>query len=652
MSNYNLNFKEFLKNINFPYENARNGQDIFLEKVYNNILLNKNLLVLAPTGLGKTISGLAPALKIAKEKNLSIIFLTSRQTQANQAIKTIKDIEIKRKLNFQNNYDKLNYLAFVGKRNMCCFDQKDLYPASDFNDFCKKMRETGKCEYYKNFKNSDYEETINDIIEKSSKEFMSVEDFINLCADYNFCPYEVAGKKSYKADVIICDFNYIFSLSIRENFLGKIGRDLNECILIVDEAHNLPDRIRNSYSFSLSTKIINQALQELKDFVKTDEYDFYIKNIQTTIEEIYFEKVLGDKTQYLVEDNEFLDSYLKKFNNRVSFLDIVDKLKEIEIKVKEQRIVSFIGRCANFLENWKNLEKDVYLRILEKNILKDETILNLKLMCIDPAKIASKSLNKSFSSILMSATLSPINMYKDILGVENCDILELDSPFKKKNQLTLVVDDVTTKYSLRSNQMFKKIAEHIRNILFLTLNKNAIVFFPSYDLMEKILAYVDLSNLDRQILKEQRFMSKEDKEKFVLNFKKRGGIFSKSKVLFAITSGSFSEGLDLPEKMLEVVIVVGLPLGIPSLYSNSVINYFDRKFKKGQMYGYIYPAMNKIIQAVGRCIRTTNDKGLIVLMDNRFFWPLYAQTFPKYWKLEKDKDNNFDSKILNFFDDK
>ncbi len=632
---------DFFTEINFPYPSLRQGQDKFIEEVFRTIKENKNILINAPTGLGKTISGLLPAIYIAKQKNLMVVCLTSRQTQANQIIKTIKDINEKSK-------DEINYVAFIGKRSMCAHYDKDLYPAQDFNDFCKKMKEQGKCKFFMNTKNTDYEEQIKEILAESSKSFMDVEGFVSFCRSNNFCPYELAGKKAYQADVIICDYNYFFATGISENFLGKLGRDLSDCILIVDEAHNLPDRIRGAHSYVLSTELIKNALKEMNDFIKEAKYDSYLSNLKTTLEEIYFDKILGDKIEILISKDEFLEKYLAKFNLEINIKKIIDKLRDIEAIVKEDRIISYIGRVANFLEMWISINEEEYLRVLEKNIKKDTTILSLKIKCIDPGEISSEVINSTYSTIFMSGTLTPIEMYKDILGVENAELLELESPFSKQNQLTLVIDDVTTKYTNRNDDMYKRIANHIENVLNATHDKNAIVFFPSYVLMEKITGFVSMRKLGKKILKEQRYMTKEEKEKYVYEFKNDSGFDNKAKVLFAITSGSFAEGLDLPSKMLEVVIVVGLPLGVPDLFTNSVIRHFDKKFNKGQMYGYIYPAMNKIVQAAGRCIRTEEDKGVIVLMDNRFLWALYAQTFPKHWKLHRSKE--YALEIGNFFD--
>ncbi|NCC71100.1 ATP-dependent DNA helicase, partial [bacterium] len=519
---------------------------------------NKNIMILAPTGLGKTISALAPALAIAKRKGLTLICLTSRQTQANQFISAIKAISNKSK-------KKISYVAFIGKRSMCVHPKKEEYSSTDFIDFCKKSREKGQCKYFINVKNSDNEQIIQEILNNSSNNFQSVEEFVSISGRNEFCPYELAGKKAFHADVIICDFNYVFSPGIRESFFGKLGRKLEETILIVDEAHNLPDRLRNAYSFTLSTELLKNSLKELQDFIKIRKYDEFIIAIKQTLEEIYFEKLLGKEKEFPIDKSLFLDILKKKIS--IPFDDMINELKEVEALVKEQRIVSFIGRVSNFLLSWNELEEEGFFRSMEKIVGESKTFLSLKIRCLDPSIYASEVLNHSYSSILMSATLSPINMYKDLLGVENTQILELESPFEKENLLMLVNTQVSSKYSARSLDMYKKIAIDIELALNLSEDKNSIVFFPSYDFMDKILSHINIIKLNRKILKEQRYMTKEQKENYVIQFKDT--FISKSKVLFAITSGSFAEGLDLPEAALELVIVIGLPLAVPDLYTQA-----------------------------------------------------------------------------------
>jgi DNA excision repair protein ERCC-2 len=636
----------FFEKINFPYDSVRAGQDKFIKYVFLTIKEQKNIMISAPTGLGKTISALAPAIAYAQKKEKTIICLTSRQTQANQVIKTIADIN--RFAKKRGVTKPINYMAFIGKRNMCAHKDRDLYPASDFNEFCKKSRETGKCKFFINTKNEDNAEQIQEVINESTRSVMNVEGFVNLAGSCKFCPYEVAGKKAFKADVVICDYNYLFSDGIRENFLGKIGRTIDECIVIVDEAHNLPDRIRSAHSYSLTTELLKNALNELQASVKSDEYDIYINNIRGVLRDIMLDKLDSKTSDYLVSKDEFIKNLTGRFLN-TTMQDIIDKLDIAAALVKEDKIISYVERVSHFLGRWYKADEESYLRILEKVVVKGETSLTLKIKCIDPSSLAGDILNKTYSTVLMSGTLSPIKMYKDILGVANCRTLELESPFESKNQLTFVDDSVTTRYAERSDEMFSNIAKNITDALFVAEDKNAIVFFPSYDLMDKVVTKINLVTMNRKVLREQRYMNKEDKEKFVDKFKSTGAFDDKAKVLFAITSGSFAEGLDLPNKALEMVIVVGLPLAVPDTFTKAVIKHFDKKFGQGQMYGYIYPAMSKIIQAAGRCIRSEQDKGIVMLMDNRFISPMYAQCFP--WQKQMYVTKDLMGDIENFFND-
>jgi DNA excision repair protein ERCC-2 len=647
----------FLEKINFPYEDLRIGQEKFLKKVYDAIESEENLLVQAPTGLGKSISALAPAISFAKKNDLAVICITSRQTQTNQLIKTIKDIS--KKYKEKNNQD-INLATFTGKRNMCAHSEKENYSGNEFNDFCKGMKERGKCSFYKNFKNTDYEEIIKRLLKKTEKEYLNVENFINLVSSpintgseiiSGFCPYEIALKKAYKADVVVCDFNYLFMPNILNTFLGRIGRNLDECILIIDEAHNLPDRIRNSHSYKLSTERIRLAEKEMKNFLKKSDFDNIIRAIHDTYDQIYVDFLMGDKNEFLLKKELFFDILKDKLRKYYGdkYLDIrklILELEEIEMIIKETKVISYVGNVATFLTNFIDIDEKQYVSIINKKINADKTILNIEVKLLDPEIIASKIINSTFSSILMSATLSPTEMYAKLLGIKRTNFLELDSPFEKKNQLSIVIDDVTTKYSLRNNNMYNKYANHIENCLYAAENKNTICFFPSYDLMHKILSFINLPKLNRKILIEKRNMNKEEKEKYISEFK---SFSSKSICLFAVTSGSFSEGVDLPSNSLEQVIIVGLPLLVPNIFTNSLIKYYDYKFKKGQLYGYIYPAMNKIIQAAGRCIRTEKDKGVIIFMDNRFLYPIYNLAFPKYYHLKK-ADKDYITEIKEFFE--
>jgi len=603
----------------FPYKKLRKNQDTFIESVQNAIQNGGKLLVSAPTGLGKTVSALAPALKYAKENEKTVVYLTSRQTQINQVLATLKEISEKYDIN-------IKAVGLVGKRNMCLNEGKEEYYGNEFNDFCKKMKEEGKCPYYKNFKKESFEKTISKIIKDSSKYFYTIEKFMEECEINKVCPYEVSSLKLFKADVVVCDFNYFFHLNIRENFLGRLGRLEDEIILIVDEAHNLPDRIRNMYSIQMNTFGLDRAIKEANYFFKSSKYNNYLLNLKNILENYLILLREKKKEEVKISKKEFLDTIKKQIEEPIL---LISELRDAEKVVKEDRIISYIGRVANFLEYWLETDEESIIRVTtyQDNYGSKRGINTiLKILNIDPSVISSNILNNVFSTILMSATLEPLEMYRDILGIPDAELLELDSPFPKENLKVVVFDDLSTKYELRNNEMYNRYGIYIYKILY-HFKKNTIIFFPSYDLMNKILMFIDYNKLDMKILKERKDMSKEEKELFIKEFKNP----LKKVVLFGVTSGSFSEGLDLPENSLEIVIVVGLPLVRPNLVTDEIIYLYDTKFKKGKEYGYVYPAMSKIIQAGGRCIRTEKDKGIIFLMDNRFKWRYYSKIFPKYW---------------------
>lgn len=407
---------DFLKAVSFPYSGLRKGQAEFLKQVYQTIEDKGKLLVCAPTGLGKTVAALAPALKFAKENDLTVICLTSRQTQANQIIKTIKDISRTSGKNF-------NYCAFTGKRHMCAHPERELYAAADFNDFCTKMRETGKCKYYQNVKNEDLQEQREKLLDLVSHDFFDVEGYVNLFSSNAFCPYYLLAQKSHKADVIICDYNYVFSPSISENFLMHLGRPLEECIVIVDEAHNLPDRVRNNYSVQLSSELIKNAAKELNDYIKSSQYDSIIFNLRKTFDEMFIEHFADDKKESLILKEEFISLYTQKFNETQTLRQTIETLFDISRKVKEDRVVSHCGRIGAFLDKWTSADEKNYVRIFEKEDNQGRMQLCLKLKCIDSAFSTQEVLSRVYASVLMSATLSPLPMFQDILGLPDAKLL-------------------------------------------------------------------------------------------------------------------------------------------------------------------------------------------------------------------------------------
>jgi DNA excision repair protein ERCC-2 len=229
---------------------------------------------------------------------------------------------------------------------------------------------------------------------------------------------------------------------------------------------------------------------------------------------------------------------------------------------------------------------------------------------------------------MMSGTLTPMEMYKDILGFEKAELVEFGSPFPKENRLNMILPITTTKFSERNEAQFKKIAEicaELSNII----PGNIILFFPSYYIRDRVNRH--FINLCRKsTFTEQPNLSKDDKKELLEKFK---GFRKSGAVLLAAVSGSFGEGIDLPGDYLNAVVVVGLPLSVPDLETKALIRYYDELFSKGWDYGYVFPAMNKVMQNAGRVIRSETDRGAVILLDERYSWHQYNRCFPKEWGL-------------------
>ncbi|MEK6827990.1 MAG: ATP-dependent DNA helicase, partial [Nanoarchaeota archaeon] len=302
---------------------------------------------------------------------------------------------------------------------------------------------------------------------------------------------------------------------------------------------------------------------------------------------------------------------------------------------------SFVLSVAKFLESW--LGSDIgFGRILTKTMDKKLKI-SLAYRCLDPSIAAKEVIEKSYSTVLMSGTLTPTSMYKDILGFKD-NILEKEykSPFPKKNRLNLIVPKTTTKFKERNHRQFSEIAGICSNIVNL-IEGNSAVFFPSYELMENIAEHLKCS---KPIFKEKQTLIKQEKEHLLAVFKSHR---DKGAVLLGTSTGSFGEGIDMPG-VLKAVIIVGLPLEKPDVEKRLLIEYYDDKFGKGFEYGYVLPAITKCLQNAGRCIRSETDKGAIIFLDERYAWRNYYQCFPEDWEIEVDLD--YENVLKGFFDNK
>jgi len=601
-----------LKELLFPYDQIREVQDRMVARVSECLEKKQHLIVHAPTGLGKTAATLAPALSYALKKELTVFFLTSRHTQHLIALETLK--RIKEKFNAA-----FTATDIIGKRWMCPVPGTDLLYSSEFYDYCKKQREDNLCEFYANTKNkskklSDAAKAVLDEIKQMQP--CDSGQVMKLCGENILCAYEVSMALAAKSQVIIADYHHLFNPNIRETFLAKTGKSLNESIIIIDEGHNLPMRVRELASEKLSSYILDRAIKEARKF-RLEETEENLSSIKLVLEKMAEELQPGSEKKVKKE------AFVSAVSKYADYDEISADLEFAGESIRELQKQSFAGAAARFMDRWMEADEG-FTRIISKVQGRKDEIITLSYRCLDPSLMTKAVVEQSHATILMSGTLTPTDMYRNLLGFPKNTVEETyPSPFPRENRLNLIIPKTTTKFTSRSPKEFEDIANICAEIIE-DVPGNCAVFFPSYDMMANIHSFL-YPQLKKKAIIEKSGLSKEDKKGILEEFKQHR---KKGAVLMAVATGSFGESIDLPGDLLNAVIIVGLPLQRPDLETSELINYYDKKFGKGWDYGYVFPAFNKCLQNAGRCIRSNEDRGVIVFLDERYAWKNYRRCFP------------------------
>jgi len=622
---------EELKEVLFPFEKIRDEQDKLIKAVANSIENKRHLVVHAPTGLGKTAASLGPCLKYALSNKKAIFFLISRHTQHIIAIETLK--EIKEKFNIEFSMSDM-----IGKKHMCIFPAIDKIPSGEFLEFCQQMRDENKCEFYVNFrKDNKISVKARTAAAELSRSINHTEKVIETCQDEKICPYEIASLIGKDAQVIIGDYYYVFNPNVRNSFFRRIGKDLGDTIIIVDEAHNLPERLRNLMSIHVSSFIMKRALQEAK------KYHFqhimgYLVGIQNILNELSSkvtqEKVIGK------------DDFMKEVKKLGDYDTIIEEMEIAASLIRDMQRYSFVNSVMKFLEAWAGNDEG-FVRIISVGKNYEEPYVRLEYNCLDPSLVTKEVIDNAHSVICMSGTLTPVDMYADLLGFdERTDKAEFTSPFPQKNVKRMILPDITTKYTRRNEAEFNKTAKICSEISD-AVPGNVAFFFPSYSLRDTI-AKKFKDTAGKKIYFEDPKMNKARRQQMLENYKEESKKNSgRGAVLFAAATGSFGEGIDLPGDYLKAVVIVGLPLSPPDVETKALIEYYNKKYGKGMDYAYIFPAITKCMQGAGRCIRSETDKGVIIFLDERFAWPQYSRCFPPDYNLKITR--NYSEEIKKFF---
>lgn len=574
-----------IKITEFPYESYRKGQRKLAVFVYRTIENKKKLFVNAPTGTGKTISTIFPSIKSMGEGLASKIFyLTAKTITRNVAYDTFGFMKSKNL--------KLKVLEITAKDKICFKEKPNCNPET--------------CEYAEGHFDR-INDAIMDILTHTDE--YNKENIEKYAQKHKVCPFEFSLDIAIWSDAIICDYNYVFDPNVS---LKRFFQDKNDYILLIDEAHNLVDRSREMFSAELFKKQFMKIKMLLRN--KNQKITRNLTKINSYFLEL---KKLCSNDEYYISDDRFdkLDNMLIK---------LVSQIEEYLLKYGKTK------EYDDLLEIYFNVLKylkisDMYDTSYKAYVEKLDDDVKIKLYCIDPSKQLDLIMQKVRSVVLFSATLLPIKYYRALLGGDDEDyIVSIDSPFKTKNRLVLIASDVSTKFKDRKKS-YNSIVLYIDSLVKKKPG-NYIVFFPSYEYMKKVYDKYKKKHDGDNIYIQEPGMSENERDEFLDLFRE-----DKNTVGFCVLGGVFSESIDLKSNRLIGVIIVGVGLPQICLERNLIKAYFDQKYKHGYEFAYMYPGFNKVMQAAGRVIRTETDKGVILIIDERFSHKNYIKLFPREW---------------------
>ncbi|QDW75571.1 ATP-dependent DNA helicase [Lachnospiraceae bacterium KGMB03038] len=581
----------------FPY---REGQRKLVASVYRTIQQKKELFIQAPTGVGKTMACVFPAVRAVGEGlGEKIFYLTAKtitRTVAWQAFEILKEQALRMKV-----------LVLTAKEKICFCEKQECNPEA--------------CPYAKG-----HFDRVNDAVYEllTSSDEMSREIVEEQARKWKVCPHEMSLDVAEWVDAVICDYNYVFDPNAHlRRFFGDGMK--GEYLFLIDEAHNLVERGREMYSAG----IYKEDVLKIKRTVKEEDGKL-AKRLEDCNRQMLSLKRECEGCQILESVSSL---YLKLLNLTGELERYLEEHKKPDEKREE--VLEFYFEVCRFINTYDRLDEN-YLIYSE---LEESGRFLIRLFCVNPSRNLQSFLEKGSSAVFFSATLLPIRYYKNLLSTEEeVYAIYAESPFDPANRLLLLGKDVSTRYTRRGEGMYRRYA---RYLLAAAEGKqgNYIAFFPSYRFMEAV--YEEFQKLleelreggtgERQIdcVMQSQHMTEEAREIFLENFEEER---DRSLMGFCVMGGIFAEGIDLTEDRLIGAVIVGT--GLPQVCRERELlkTYFEGKGQRGFDYAYLYPGMNKVLQSAGRVIRTDEDRGVILLLDDRFGDARYQETFPREWE--------------------
>ncbi len=628
----------------FPYETVRPYQDQFISKIYSAVKERRSILIEGSNGLGKTVSALSAVLPIAIEKRMKILYVARTHRQHERVIEELKAISKKH---------SVAGVSLRGRNEMCLyrFSSNQHYDAKSLMEVCELLKAKGTCPFYKSADQRSYEYL--QLQQMISTRSYKASEIMHICKKKNLCPYELVKSALSDVNVIALSYLYVFDPDIRNAFLKSLETQMQKVILIVDEAHNLPETAVDISSCGLSLFMMRQAELEAKRFGYEDAEAFA---------KLLYAETEKRATSVRKEEqipSEFLDLVREKAGV-LAPRSFYQHLGEIGNQVKKTLLSegkhprSYINALSEFLLKWTDTVGDeAYINVISKYFTRETAqTAKLEIVALDPSKTTQPVFSSTYANVVMSGTLQPLDAYLKITKMPEGTVEHIAaSPFPREHILAVVCCGVTTAMESRTSQMYQTFIRRIQEVVRNT-PVNTGIFTASFEVSRSLMAEGLQDSLERPLFFERRGMTSKTNEKLVAEFKEHA--LTGGAVFLGVQGGRTSEGVDFPGNQMNSVVIIGVPYAEPTPRVKAQIAYYEKKFPtRGREYGYLLPAMKKASQCAGRPIRTLEDKGAIIFLDSRFA-SSYCKSFLPSWVLRDlrvlpAKDGVLGQELQSFF---
>lgn len=611
-----------IKQLQFPFP-YREGQKELVTYVYQTIYHKRRLFLEAPTGVGKTISTVFPAVKSLGEGLAEKIFYLTAKTITRTVAQECFNL-------LQENGLRFKTIALTAKDKICFLRQEEFQQESALAERVSEAECNPDACPYANGHFDRVNDAMYDLL--THEDHFTREKILEYAARYQVCPFELSLDMSLFSDAVICDYNYVFDPRVYLKRFFAEGNGRRDYVFLIDETHNLLDRGREMYSAALFKDAFLRTRRLMKESAP---------KVATHLDKCNKELLAMKRECEDYRKETEIDGFVVALNRLYSAID--DFLDEYDTFPNKKELLEFYFEVAHFLNMYEIMD-DHY--VVYSQLMEDGNFM-LKLFCVDPSRNLRQCMQKGRSAVLFSATLLPIQYYKRLLGGEPTDYeVYAKSAFDEKKKALLIANDVTSKYTRRNEQEFRRIAQYIYEVVR-QRHGNYMVFLPSHLFLEQVYngfmeTYYDADTMT--CIVQEDYMSEARREEFLLRFQGNGRCDipdgadleleeadDSSLIGFCVMGGIFSEGIDLKHDSLIGAIIVGT--GIPQVGCERQLlkEHFDALGENGFDYAYRFPGMNKVLQSAGRVIRTAEDIGVVALLDERFLEPQYRRMFPREW---------------------